>query len=153
VVSFDKTIFPGGEGKIKIYIDTSNYEGVLKKSVFVDTNDSDMPQFVLTVKANVISPIYISPKKVYLIGGRKDILKANVNIKANLDKPLKIIPISFDLKDKIRYYIDEMQNKREYRIRFIKFPSDDNKLTGRLRIKTNYSEMPYIDIYIKGYFR
>jgi len=80
-------------GKIKVHIDTSEYEGKMSKSVIVETDDPDMPEFQLTVKAEIISPIQIQPKRVYFIGRKKEILKAEVKIKANINKPLKIKPI------------------------------------------------------------
>jgi len=140
-------------GKIKVHIDTSEYEGKMSKSVIVETDDPDMPEFQLTVKAEIISPIQIQPKRVYFIGRKKEILKAEVKIKANINKPLKIKPIFYDLKGKVEYEIKEIKKDRMYKIVFKKLPLNERKINGVLKIKTNYSEMPCFEIEIKGYLR
>ncbi len=125
----------------------------MSKSVIVETDDPDMPEFQLTVKAEIISPIQIQPKRVYFIGRKKEILKAEVKIKANINKPLKIKPIFYDLKGKVEYEIKEIKKDRMYKIVFKKLPLNERKINGVLKIKTNYSEMPCLEIEIKGYLR
>ena len=153
MVSFDETIPPGGEGKIRLHIDTSDYEGGIRKSIVVSTDDPEMPPLILAVKADIIAPISVLPERVYFVGKKNAMLKTEVKIKANLDKPLEIKPVSFDLADKVKYSIEELTKKRVYKIKFVKLPSTDEKINGKLKIKTNYSEKPYINIVIKGYFR
>jgi len=119
----------------------------------VTTDDPNMHEFQLTVRAEIIAPIQIQPKRIYLIGKKSEILKAETEIKANLDKPLKIKPIFYDLKNKVEYEIKEIKKARIYKIIFKKLPSNERKIKGVLRIKTNYPEMPYLKIEIKGYFR
>jgi len=125
----------------------------MSKSVIVETDDPDMPEFQLTVKAEIISPIQIQPKRVYFIGRKKEILKAEVKIKANINKPLKIKPVFYDLKGKVEYEIKEIKKDRMYKIVFKKLPLNERKINGVLKIKTNYSEMPCFEIEIKGYLR
>lgn len=153
MVSYDRTIPPGRRGSIKIYVDTSGYTGNLKKSLLVETDNLRIPEFTLTVKAKIISPIEVFPKSIYFVGKKKAILKTNVKILANLDKSLKIKPVSYDLEDKVRYEIKEAKKGRIYEIRFVKLPSNDRKIQGKLKLKTNYPDMPYIEIKIRGYFR
>jgi len=111
-----------------------------------------MDEFQLSVKAEIITPIQVEPKRVYLIGKKDEILKAEVTIKANMDKPLKIKPVSFDLKD-VKYRIEEVKKARVYKIVFKKLPLDKRRIKGTLKIKTNYPEVPYLRVEIKGYFR
>jgi len=151
-VSFDKTIPPGGKGAIRIYIDTSGYEGEINKSVLVETDDPDNSEFTLDITANILAPIEISPKRVYLIGRRSSVVKAEVKIKTNLNRPLKITPIAFDLEGKVKYEIKEIKKDKIYKIVFIKLPSNDQMINGTLSLKTNYSKMPYIKISVRGYF-
>ncbi len=154
MVSWDETILPGKEGKVKVYIDTSEDEGEIRRTVAIETDDVEQRNLLLVVKAEVISPIEVSPKRVYLIGRKTDIIKARVMIKANLKEPLFIKPMSFDLdKRKVQYYISEIERGKKYEIKFVKFPSEDKEIAGRLKIKTSYSRMPYIEIWVKGYFR
>ena len=61
MTEFDKVIPPGGVGKITASLDTSHYRGPIAKSVQVTTNDPDKKQFVLTLKAAIVSVIDVVP--------------------------------------------------------------------------------------------
>ena len=57
MVSFDKTIPPGGRGKIEIKFDTSGYKGRVRKSAAVETNDPNNAKFDLILRVDV-NPIF-----------------------------------------------------------------------------------------------
>ena len=134
-------------------MDTSGYKGGIVKSVAVETDDPDTPEMELYLYAKIVPLIDISPKRVYFVGNKNVILEKEVKIVSNMDKPLKISPVYFDLSDKVRYEIKEVKKGKIYKIRFIKMPSNDRKIEGKLKLRTNYKEMAYINIIIKGYFR
>ncbi len=134
-------------------MDTSGYTGLVEKTVLVETDDPAKPEFSLIVKAKIITPIDVFPKKVYFVGKKNLLLRRDVEIKANLDRTLEIRPISFDLKDKMNYEIKELEKGKRYKISFVKLPSDERLIKGTFKLETNYPEMRYIEIRIKGYFR
>ncbi len=112
-----------------------------------------MPEFELTIKAELISPISVIPKRVYFIGKKEEILKTEVEIKANMDKPLILRVVDFDLGEEISYKIKEIKKRRVYKIYLTKYPVKERRIKGVLKIKTNYPEMPFIKLQIRGYFR
>ncbi len=57
MVSFDKTIPPGGRGKIEIKFNTSGYRGRVRKSALVETNDPNKARFDLILRVDV-NPIF-----------------------------------------------------------------------------------------------
>ena len=142
---------PGGKGKIKVKIDTKEYEGRISKKVYVMTED--LREFFLVVNADIVAPIKVSPKKVYFVGRKDKVLTSEVKIEANLNRPLIIKPASFDLNGKVGYRIEEVKKGKVYKILLKKFPLSERKISGELKLKTNYPEIPYISIKIKGYFR
>jgi len=66
VARFDRTIPPGGEGKITLRVDTTGYQGEIRQSAKVYTNDPSKNFEVLRIKAFVKAVIHLSPKYVYL---------------------------------------------------------------------------------------
>ena len=61
VAEYDKTIKPGGTGKITAVVDTTNFKGPIAKSVKVFTNDPINPRVNLVIKANVKTHVEIEP--------------------------------------------------------------------------------------------
>ena len=61
VAEFDKTIEPGGTGKVIAVVDTTNFKGPIAKSVKVFTNDPLNPQINLVIKANIKTLVEARP--------------------------------------------------------------------------------------------
>jgi hypothetical protein len=152
VAYFDRAVPPGGEGKVTIRINTKGYEGEIRKSARVYTNDPRRRIEVLTVKALVTGAISLTPRSVYLSGevGR-DIAKT-VTVTAEEDKPLKLEPSGFNLSGKVEYRIEEVDAGREFRVHFTGISNDVGIYRGFLKLKTNYPERPEITIWIKAKF-
>jgi len=152
VASFDRAISPGGEGKITLSVRTKGYEGAHSWGAKVNTNDPKWNVVVLEAKAFVNVPIFISPRWVYLQGHADEIVTKWMNIRAGLDKPLTLIPRQFSLEGKLRYWVEEVEKGRRFRIRFSSIPGPPGNYNGLFKLETNYPEMPFIDIRIRGAF-
>jgi len=61
VASFDKTIAPGGKGKIHAELDTADFQGPLAKTITVASNDPVNPRLTLTIKVKVEPHIGVHP--------------------------------------------------------------------------------------------
>ncbi len=149
---FDRTIPPGGEGRITLKVDTSGYEGNLRKTAKVYTNDLSNQGETVTVSAFVKVPIALSSKLIYLHGKAAEAVGRTVEIKGELDKPLKIEPVEFNLTNKLTYKIDEVKAGKVYQVHFMTIPNTGDSFQGILKFKTNYPEKPEIAIYIRGRF-
>lgn len=97
-------------------------------------------------------PIRVSPRYVYFYGPASQETMRVVNIKAGLDKPLRIEPLSFNLSDRVSYSIKETEKGRDYLIRLTSIPGIAGRFHGTLQLKTNYPEKPRITIFIRGRF-
>ena len=61
VAEYDKTIQPGGTGRITAVVDTTNFKGPIAKSVKVFTSDPVNPQINLVIKANIKTHVEVEP--------------------------------------------------------------------------------------------
>ncbi|NWG01026.1 MAG: DUF1573 domain-containing protein [Thermoanaerobaculaceae bacterium] len=64
VANFDKTIPPGGTGKINAEVDTSAFLGPISKAILVFTNDPQMRNATVVVKADVKAFIEALPRSL-----------------------------------------------------------------------------------------
>ena len=150
---FDRTIPPGGEGRITLRINTRRYQGAISKSARVYTNDPLKNFEILTINAFVKGPIYISNRYVYLTGMYDKKISRTIVIKANEKKPLKLEKSSFDLSKTVAYRIKEVEPGRVFRIHFTSIPGSVRIYRGALKLKTNYPEKPEIIILIRAKFQ
>jgi len=133
-------------------VDTSGYDGNLRKSAKVHSNDPVRPVETLSFFGNVKVPIRVSTRLVYLQGNTADRISKTIKISAELDKPLKIQPIEFNLNSKVTYKINEVKAGKLYEVLFTSLPNVGNYYQGILRLRTNYPEKPEIELWIRGRF-
>jgi len=153
VADFDPAVPPGGEGKIRLTVNTKGYQGKVRKSARVKTNDPEKQTVLLVLKANVQVPIKVSSRYIQLYGkGDKEVIKT-AKIVAKLEKPLTLTVMDFTLKNKLKYTIETVQKGKEYKIRFTSIPGLKENFRGILKLKTNYSEKPEISFVIHGRFK
>ena len=150
---FDKAIPPGGEGKIRLQINTRGYQGSVYKSAGVYHNDPNKKTLILEIKGNVKVPIYLSSRYISLYGEEGQSVTRVIDIKAELDKPLELDPMEFNLGAKVSYTIEEIEKGRKYRIMFKSIPGPPQTYGGFLKLKTNYPEKPELTVRIRGQIR
>src|SRR5262249_19941213 len=78
VADFDKTVPPGKTGKGRTVVDTTNFAGPISKGVTVFTNDPDVPQIELTVRAKVEPYISVKPGYARYITVQGEPLEGNI---------------------------------------------------------------------------
>ena len=152
MASFDRSIPPGGEGKITLWVRTKGFQGNIHKSAKVYTNDPRMKVVTLSIKALVKVPIYLSSHYVNLRGKEGQSVISVIEIRAGLDKPLTLEPGQFNLEGKVKYMIEEIEKGRRFKVRFTTIPGTSQNYRGFLKLKTNYPENPEITIRIRGRF-
>jgi hypothetical protein len=153
VARFDRTIPPGGEGKIILQVQTKGYQGAISKNAKVYTNDPLKNIELLTISAFVKVPIYLSTRYVSLTGIADRKITRTIVVKANENKPLTLEPSSFNLSKTVAYRIKEVEVGRVFRIHFTSIPGSVGIYRGVLKLKTNYPEKPEIIILIRAKFQ
>jgi hypothetical protein len=147
---FDKAVPPGREGKIKLRIGTKGFQGKIVKTARVFTNDPGARMLLLKVKTQVNPAIFLSKYYVKLFGKEGQEIQQKVEVRAGLDKPLALTPVSFTLVGKASYAIEEVEKGRRFLISFRSESNSPQKYQGYLKLRTNYPEKPGITIRIRG---
>jgi len=97
VTEFDKVIPPGGVGKVTASLDTSHYKGPITKSVQVTTNDAARMGVTLTLKADVVSVIDVTPTDAPRLQGKVGELKPmELTVSAADGKPFDVLRVEAD---------------------------------------------------------
>ena len=150
---FDRTIPPGGEGKITLQVKTAKYQGKIARGAKVYSNDQSGKPETISISVFVRVSIRVSPSAVNFMGAAGDSITKTVTIRAGLTKPLSIEPTAFDLDKKVKYKLEPIQEGKSYRVVFTTVPGSAATYRGFLKLKTNYSDKPVITIPIRGKFK
>lgn len=108
---------------------------------------------VVSIKAFVKVPIFLSARHVYLRGPADRKLTKTIAIRAGMDKTLTLEESQFTLSEKLTYTIEELEPGKDYKIHFTSIPGKVGTYRGVLKLKTNYSEKPEVIIWITVQFR
>jgi hypothetical protein len=152
VASYDRSIPPGGEGKITLKLNTRGYEGKIRKAARVYTNDPRTTQDTLVMEALVKTPIMVSDRVVFLQGTTQETITRSIDIKGELNKPLKLDPVDYTLDKKVKFNIEEITKGKHYRVTFTSIPNVGNYYQGLLKLRTSYPEKPELVIHVRGKF-
>ena len=87
---FDRTIPPGGEGKITLEIRSKGYQGEMHKSARVFSNDPKRPEVTIGMKGKVWVPIVVKPRYVRLRGIVGEDVETVVHLRTDKEEPLVI---------------------------------------------------------------
>jgi len=153
VAEYDKAVPPGGEGKITLRVSTKGYQGNIWEGAKVYTNDPINNVATLRLKAFVKASIHLSSKYIYLVSNENQSITEVVDISAELDRPLKLNLVQFNLAEKLTYTLEEIETGRRFQIRFTTIPGPCEIYKGFLKLKTNYPERPEITLWIRGRVR
>jgi hypothetical protein len=145
VANFDKTIPPGGEGKISLSLDGTRVHGEFTKTATVMSNDPDHPELILTIAGNKVAFLNIVPDGVvYLQGRYEEAIEKEVTISSNEKLPdFKVTGVTSDIDDKVTYDYKPGANKGEYVLHIKKNPElPISSSYGTITIKTNSEKAP-----------
>jgi hypothetical protein len=97
VTEFDKVIPPGGVGKVTASLDTSHYKGPLAKSVRVTTSDPTQGTIMLTLKADVVSVIDVTPTDAPILQGKVgELTPVELAVSATDGQPFDVLRVEAD---------------------------------------------------------
>ena len=150
---FDRTIPPGGEGKIILQIKTADYQGKISRGAKIYSNDPSGKPETISIGVLVRVSIRVSPNVVNFLGTAGDSITKTVMIRAGSGKPLTLEPIAFDLDKFVTYKLEPVKEGESYKLVFTSIPGPAETYRGLIKIKTNYSEKPMITIPIRGKFK
>lgn len=143
-------LMPNESAMLTVTLDISGKSGEITKTVIIPSNDPANPQTTLTVKANVYSPLEVTPKMFVLNQlkiGKKSTIKIgltntaehtitvsagrSVNISVSMKKPVRIFP------------------GKSAEIEAFVVPREKGTINVAIILTTDDKEMPVISV--KGY--
>jgi hypothetical protein len=153
VARFDRTIPPGGEGKITLEVRTKGYQGEVHKSARVFSNDPKQPQVTIGMKGKVWVPIEVKPRYVRLRGIVGEDVETVVHLRADKKDPLVITLASVSIPERVEVALEETEKGRTYQLKVKNKVEGEVRYAGTLQLTTNYPETPEIVVQIAGDIR
>jgi copper(I)-binding protein len=131
---------PGKSTEIKVTFNSSNFAGVIHKTIILETDDPKTPVHTLALKGSVIEEVTVSPRQINL-----GLLKANatketaVTVVNNGRSPIKLLSVKTPLPQIIATLSKNLIKPGESGIINViaSLRSGDQLLSGYLTIKTD----------------
>ncbi len=150
---FDRTIPPGGEGKIVLEMDTNVIHGDIYKKARVATNDPENPYVTVGLIGKIWTPISVKPRRANLDGVLGKEILAVVRMWAEKEEPLVLKVDSVSIPDKVAVLVEEHEKDRVWDLRVMNKVQRAEQYKGEVRLTTNYPEKPTMVIQILGNVR
>lgn len=150
---YDRTIPPGGEGKITLEVKTKSYQGNVHKSARVFTNDPKHAQMTIGLKGKVWVPVRVSPHVVHLRGVEGEPVERLVSLEAQKKDPLEVKVASVSIPDKIDVAVKEVQKGRKFQVTVKNKVTTAANYNGSIKLSTNYPDKPEITVRVSANLR
>jgi hypothetical protein len=138
-----KEIPPGGVGEVKATFRSKGYQGKVKKSLTVETNDPDNPKVSLSILGEVIAEVMVTPRHINFRNVNKDDLPQPIRleVKVSEGKGLKIQEVSADSPVIVLKEEKRTENEAIYSVSLTEnVPT--GRLTGKILVATNSKKSP-----------
>ena len=142
-----KEIPPGGVGEVKATFRSKGFQGKVKKSLTVETNDPDNRQVRLSIFGEVIAEVMVSPRHVNFRNVVKDNLPEPIRLEINVreGRGLKIQEVSADHPSIVLKEEKKTDSEAAYAVSLAeKVPT--GRLTGKILVKTNSKKTPKVQV-------
>jgi len=109
---------------------------------------------MISISCVVKQYISITPRNRVKIGGYGgDEISQTVTIISMEEGPLKIIDITSNIEDKIKYKLKTKKKGREYTLEIKNRSTKEDSFEGKIELKTNSEKKPQIVLYVSGMIR
>jgi hypothetical protein len=150
VAQFDRAIPPGGEGKVTLKVDLKGYQGSVRKSATVDSNDPQNPRSTLVLQGNVKPLIEVQPSGSIIFRGMADQMEEKTVSLTSTKRQFAIQKVESNLDDKIRYRVETVEAGKHYRLKITNLLKQGN-YNGVIKCYTDMPEKSEIQIRVSGY--
>lgn len=148
---FDKAIPPGGEGKITLKLNLKGYQGIIKKTATVFSNDPARSRMVLTMQGKVKSLIDVRPTASVSFRGLPDQLQeSTIDIVGTTPQAFQIIKTESTLDQKVKYELATVEEGKHYRLKISNLLKQGN-YNGIIKCVTDLPQKPEVIVRITGY--
>jgi len=150
VASFDQTIRPGGEGRIHLKLHLKGFQGSVKKTATVFTNDPKESRAVLVLQGTIKAIVEIRPSANVSFRGMTEQLTENtIDLKAG-SQSFHIQKLESNLEDKVSYRLETVEDGKHYRL-IIANRLKQGAYAGFVKCLTDIPQKPEILIRVNGF--
>lgn len=146
-------IEPDGFATLEISLRVSNYSGHVGKTIRISSNDPDNPHISYRLKANVFTPVDLSPKYVRMYNARTgEEATTHITLKNNTDNDITIKKIENKM-DGLEIDLEEdavIPANGELKVKAHYTPKKEGPFYGRVKLSTDSGDMPFIDFSVRG---
>ena len=147
-----KIVPPGGTGKITLKVDTARFKGPISKTATVQTNDTELSTFRLTVNANVTTYIDVLPTdvanfRIYRGEDKKEELTIHSNEKGEL--AIKDVKVT---GDGVKYSLAKATDGTgDQKLSIWLDPTTPiGTVNGTVKLLTNSAKEPEVTVQVRG---
>jgi hypothetical protein len=150
IARFDRAISPGAEGQITLVVNPKGFQGHVKKTATVLSDDPANPRLVLALEGTIKPLIEVRPEKtVYFQGMANELAGKTIDL-ITTSKPFHIRKMADDLDNKVGYRLETVEDGKHYRLTV-----HNNILRGNYRgsitLYTDFDEKPELTIWVNAF--
>lgn len=162
VAEFDRTIPPGGTGRIKGVLDTTGYLGPVSWALMVFSNDPETPQVNLMIRANIRMFIDVLPRPLLRFNALKgETITDKVTLVAEDGSDFRVLGVEGDgngLKTSVRELrggdrIADRAGSQWELVVTVLADANEGMLTRRLKVQTTSPRAPEVTVNVSGIVR
>lgn len=149
VASYDQTIQPGDEGRIHLKLHLKGFQGNVRKTATVFTNDPLESRAVLTLQGTIKAIVEVRPStSVTFRGLAEQLSESTIELKAG-KLPFHIQKVETNLQDKVGYRLETVEDGRHYRL-IISNRLKQGTYAGAVKCVTDIAQKPEVLIRVNG---
>lgn len=154
-VSYPRQVPPGGEGKIRLRLDTSGYGGRrVEKTAEVQTSDPAEPAFRLQLAGEVQRLALIQPRVLQLRGEAGKRLQGEILIQPEPGHPFRLLEARAGGGTiRIETLAEERNGRPAFRLRVETLRTEAGSYNDVIRLKTDHPRKPELDLRVFVYLR
>lgn len=150
IARFDRAIPPGAEGKVTLEVNLKGFQGYVKKTATVLSDDPANPRLVVAVEGTVKPLIEVRPEKtVYFQGMAGEIAEKTIDL-ITTSKPFHIRKMEDDLDKKAGYRLETVEEGKHYRLTVSNKTLRGN-YRGSITLYTDFAEKPELTIWVNAF--
>ncbi len=143
-VAHDPVIQPGRNSYLRVMMNTSGQTGPWTRSIRILSNDPRSPETILTITANVLEAVRVTPNRVFFNGVTGHPLDQVVTITGPGSKPFTLTLKQRQLSDQTGVYIESLKDHYFVHIRHKAETPETSR--GRILLSTDIPQRTLISI-------
>ena len=154
VPTYDKSIPPGGRGKINLGLKPFSVVNEFKKSTIIHTNDPEHPEVVLILRGVAEPMVAVNPSHIVRLKGTpgQDTL-AQVRITSRLPTPWQVKYFQTSIPDKIDISLKTEEPGKVYVMEIKNKFKEKGAYSGIVEIFNNFEKHPRLLLRVFGNFQ